>query len=186
MGRTTGMTLLEILLTLGLLGVLLSTGLADMSDWTQAMRARQITRSLAAQIALARSTATARQQWVSLCPTRDHLGCGGSWSQGSMVFSDRNADRRVNQDDIVIRVHGPLPSGETLQWRAFQSRPYLQIDASGFMRHQSGNFTWCPASRDVRFARQIVVNATGRGRVSQDSDEDDIHEDSAGNPLACP
>ena len=186
MGRVAGLTLLEILLALGMLGVLLSVALTDMSDWTQAVRARQITRSLATQVALARSTAAAQQQSVSLCPTLDQLGCGGSWSRGSMVFSDRNGDRRVNQDDIVIRVQGPLPAGETLRWRAFQSRPYLQIEASGFMRHQSGNFTWCPASRDVRFARQLVVNATGRVRMSQESDGDGIHEDSAGNPLACP
>jgi len=82
-------------------------------------------------------------------------------------------------------VNGPLPAGETLQWRAFQSRPYLQIEPSGFMRHQSGNFTWCPASRNARFARQLVVNATGRVRLSQDTDGDGIHEDSAGNPLHC-
>ncbi len=185
MGRTAGMTLLEILLTLGLLGVLLGIALPDLGDWAEAARARVITRNLATQIALARSTAAARQQWVSVCPTEDQLGCGGSWNEGSMVFSDRNGDRRVNQDDVVIRRNGPLPAGETLQWRAFQSRPYLQIEPSGFMRHQSGNFTWCPASRDARFARQLVVNATGRVRVSKDSDGDGIDEDSAGNPLSC-
>jgi len=186
MGRNAGMTLLEILLTLGLLGILLGIALPDLGYWAEAVRARQITRSLATQIALARSTAAARQQWVSLCPTVDQLRCGGSWQQGSMMFSDRNGDRRVNQDDEVIRLHGPLPAGETLQWRAFGSRPYLQIEPSGFMRHQSGNFTWCPASRDVRFARQLVVNATGRVRLSHDSDGDGIDEDSAGNPLTCP
>ncbi len=185
MGRTAGMTLLEILLTLGLLGVLLSVALPDLGNWAESARAHAITRSLATQIALARSAAAARQQWVSVCPTVDNLRCGGSWNQGSMVFSDRNGDRRVSQDDVVIRLNGPLPAGETLQWRAFGSRPYLQIEPSGFMRHQSGNFTWCPASRDARFARQLVVNATGRVRVSQDSDGDGIDEDSAGNPLTC-
>ncbi len=186
MRRSAGMTLLEILLTLGLLGVLLSIALPDLGDWAQAVRARQVTRSLAAQIAFARSSAAAGQQWVTVCPTLDQLGCGGGWHQGSMVFRDGNGDRRVNEDDVVIRLNGPLPEGETLLWRAFRSRPYLQMEPSGFMRHQSGNFTWCPASREVRFARQLVVNATGRVRVSQDSDGDGIDEDSAGNPLTCP
>lgn len=186
MGRAAGITLLELLLALAVLGVLLGIALPDMSDWAEAARARTVTRSLAAQIALARSTAAARQQWVSICPTVDQLACGGSWREGSMVFSDRNGDRRVNQDDAVIRLHGPLPEGETLQWRAFQSRPYLQIEPSGFMRYQNGNFTWCPASRDVRFARQLVVNATGRVRVSRDTDGDGIDEDSAGQALSCP
>ncbi len=185
MGRIEGVTLLEILLTLGLLGVLLGVALPDLGDWAESARARQFTRTLGSQIALARSTAAARQQWVSVCPTVDQLRCGGSWAQGSMMFSDRNGDRRVNQDDVVIRLNGALPAGETLQWRAFGSRPYLQIEPSGFLRHQSGNFTWCPASRDARFARQLVVNATGRVRMSQDSDGDGIDEDSSGNPLTC-
>lgn len=185
MGRAEGVTLLEILLTLGLLGVLLGVALPGLGDWVESARARQLTRTLGSQIALARSTAVARQQFVSVCPTVDQLRCGGSWAQGSMMFSDRNGDRRVNQDDVVIRLNGPLPTGETLQWRAFGSRPYLQIEPSGFLRHQSGNFTWCPASRDARFARQLVVNATGRVRMSQDSDGDGIDEDSSGNPLTC-
>jgi type IV fimbrial biogenesis protein FimT len=186
MDRVKGMTLIELLLALGMLSLLLVFALPDLGDWVDSARARQFTRVLASQIAVARRTAITQRQRVSFCPSVDMLVCSRHWTQGSMVFTDRNGDLRVNQDDVAIRLNGQLPAGETLEWRAFQGLPYLQVQRDGFLRHQSGNFTWCPASRDVRYARQLVINATGRVRVSHDRDGDGVDEDSAGNPLRCP
>lgn len=180
-----GMTLVESLLVLGLVGVLMAAALPGLGDLVDATRADATMRSLATHIALARSTAVAQGQRVTFCPSADQLRCAGGWTQGSMMFVDGNGDRRVNQRDRVIRVSGPLPQGEMLVWRAFQNRPYLQMEPGGFLRYQSGNFTWCPASGKVTHARQLIVNATGRTRWSEDRDADGTHEDSNGNPLRC-
>jgi len=157
----------------------MSIALPQMEAWVQDTRADMRMRTLAGQIALARSTAVTRQLGVTLCPSADHQQCGGNWSQGSMIFTDSNGDRRLNQDDILVRVNGPLAKGETLVWRAFQNRPYLQVEPSGYLRHQSGNFIWCPASGKAVHARQLIVNATGRTRTAPG-------KDSSGNPLRCP
>lgn len=180
-----GMTLVESMLVLALLGTLTAVALPGLGDLMDGTRADTAIRSVAGHIALARSTAVAQSQRVTFCPSTDQLRCTGGWTQGSMVFTDRNGDRRVNQDDEVIRVGGPLPQGQTLVWRAFQNRAYLQMEPGGFMRYQSGNFTWCPASGKAAHARQLVVNATGRTRWSEDTNNDGRHEDSSGNPLRC-
>jgi type IV fimbrial biogenesis protein FimT len=185
MRRGTGMTLVESMIVLGLAGILLSVAMPGLGHLVDTTRADATMRSLATQIALARSTAVAQGQRVTYCPSTDHLRCSGNWTQGSLMFVDRNGDRRVNQGDRVIRVSGPLPQGETLIWRAFQNRAYLQMEPGGFLRYQSGNFTWCPATGNVAHARQLIVNATGRTRGSEDRDDDGIHEDSGGKPLRC-
>jgi len=186
MRKNKGLSLVEILMTLGLLGVLMSIALPEMDAWIQASRADMRMRTLAAQIALARSTAVTLQLGVTLCPSADQQQCGGNWTQGSLIFTDRNSDRRLNQDDILVRINGPLAPGETLVWRAFQNRQFLQVEPSGFLRHQSGNFTWCPASRKTVHARQLIINATGRTRLASDINGDGVQEDSSGNPLRCP
>jgi len=180
-----GTTLVELLIVLGLLGILLFMAMPGFGALLQETKGDATMRTLAGHIALARSTAITSQQRVTFCPSADQRQCGGSWAQGSIVFTDRNSDRRVNQDDALIRVRGPLATGETLRWRAFQNRQYLQMEPSGFMRYQSGNFTLCPVSRDARFAQQLVVNGTGRTRMAQDRNGDGFREDSSGNPLRC-
>jgi len=181
-----GLSLVEVLVTLTLLGILLSIALPDLATLVQSTRGEVRMKSLTSHIALARSTAVARKQRVTFCPSADQRQCGGRWAQGSLLFTDENGDRRLNAKDVVLRVSGPLPEGESLTWRAFQNRAYLQVEPSGFLRYQSGNFTWCPASGDARQARQLIVNATGRTRMALDGDGDGIAEDSRGEPLRCP
>ena len=180
-----GYTLLELLITLAILGVLLQMGLPSLAHLQRGREADMLMKTLTGHIALARSEAATQGRIVTLCPSRDGVHCGGDWGQGSLLFLDRNGDRVVNQDDRVLRVRLDETPPGSLRWRAFGNRQALQIDARGFLLHQSGNFTYCDASGDARLNRQLVVNATGRVRVSRDTDGDDVVEDSRGRPLLC-
>lgn len=180
-----GYTLLELLIALSILGVLLQMGLPSLVQMQRSREADVLMKTLTGHIALARSEAAIQGRIVTLCPSQDSVHCGGDWAQGSILFLDRNGDRLLNQDDRVLRVrHEEMPSG-SLRWRAFGNRQALQIDARGFLLHQSGNFTYCDASGDATLNRQLVVNATGRVRMSTDTDGDGIVEDSRGRPLLC-
>lgn len=180
-----GMSLVECMIVIGMVGLLIVVALPELGGLVESTRADATMRALATQVALARSTAASTGQRVTFCPSADQQLCAGNWAQGHMIFTDRNGDRRLNQNDRVIRASGPLPAGQTLVWRAFQNRSYLQVEPSGFLRFQSGNFTWCPASADAAHARQLIVSASGRARLAQDTDGDGIQEDSSGRPLRC-
>ncbi len=180
-----GFTLPEIIITLAIVGILSSIAAPGLQALTEQKQGETLLRTLAEHLALARSSAATYGQTVTFCRSADGLTCSGSWSDGSIVFTDRNGDRLINQDDQRLRSQVTTGLQGSIEWRAFQNRQYLQIEATGFMRYQSGNFLYCPHDGDPRDALQLIVNSTGRARFAVDSNGDGIREDSSGNPLAC-
>ena len=181
-----GFTLPEIITTLAIVGILSSVATPGLQTLTKQKEGETTMHVLADHLALARSSAASFGQTVTFCRSADGLTCSGSWSDGSIIFTDRNADRQINQDDQLLRSQSNAKLAGTVVWRAFQNRQYLQIEATGFMGHQSGNFTYCPEDSDARHARQLIVNSTGRTRYALDADGDGIREGSNGQPLSCP
>lgn len=180
-----GFTLLELLITLALVCLLVGLATPSLKSFLDGHEGTQALRTITEFIVLARSEAATNVRGVTLCPTTAGKECGGKWANGAMVFLDRNFDRELNQDDRVLRVKLVLSEHGTIRWRAFGNRQYIQIDAQGFLRHQSGNFSFCPVSGDPQFARQLVINSVGRVRVAVDSDGDGLRENSKGEALRC-
>ena len=59
------------------------------------------------------------------------------------------------------------------------------MTGNGYTHFQNGNFVYCPADGDLRYARQLVINVQGRARTSQDVDHDGFVEDRLGRHLTC-
>lgn len=184
MPRTFGFSLLELLMVMALLAILAAMAAPSFQSTWRSREGELVLRILATHLSLARATAIEYGTIVTICSSTDGLGCSGNWSNGSIVFTDINGDRTINEGDVLIRGNLTDINGK-IQWRAFQNRSYLQIDPMGFMRYQSGNFTYCTADGDLRLARQLVVNTTGRTRLAIDTDGDGLREDSVGRPLRC-
>ena len=180
-----GMTLLELMITLFLLAILSGVSMPGFKQLIESQKSDALIRRVASTIEFSKSSAIASGTLVTLCRSSDGERCGGKWQQGILVFTDANGDRDINQDDQLLRYTTfPAVQGE-LRWRAFQNRQYLQITSLGFTRYQNGNFTYCPADKDPRFASQLIINRTGRIRFAIDSDGDGIKEDSRGRAIRC-
>ncbi len=180
-----GFTLTEIMTTLAIVGILSGLAAPGLQALTEQKQGETTLRTLAEHLALARASAASYGQTVTFCRSSDGRTCSGTWREGSIVFTDRNADRLINQDDLLLRSQLTPGLQGTIAWRAFQNRQYLQMEATGFMRYQSGNFLYCPQDGDPRAALQLIVNSTGRTRYAVDSNGDGIREDSGGSPLTC-
>ena len=185
MTRSLGYTLPELIITLFLLALLAGISLPDLSRYMDQRKGDITVRRLAQAVEFARVAAISSGGLVTLCRSRDGMVCGGEWREGVLIFTDRNGNRLVDQDDSILR-HMTFPGSDgRIQWRAFRNRQYLQITKLGFTRFQNGNFTYCPAGGDPRMAHQIIVNRTARVRFAQDSDGDGIREDSRGRAIDC-
>ncbi len=180
-----GFTLLEALITLLILIILGSVSMPGWKKLNEKLRGELAMKKLASAIELAKSSAITNSTLVTICRSDDGKQCGGEWKNGLIVFSDENGDRKINNNDHLIRQFRFESFSGEISWRAFQNRQYLQITRLGFTRYQNGNFTFCPAGNNPELANQIIINRTARLRFAIDSDGDGIKEDSRGRPIRC-
>jgi type IV fimbrial biogenesis protein FimT len=183
-----GLTFIELLLVLGICGFLLLR--FAQPSWQELQQRKQVELMMAElqqSIAMARSSAVSHNSMVTLCRSNDGSQCRGRWKDGSILFTDANADHILNEDDrLLFRLPALAPGIQgNLAFNAFRNRQYLQMTPQGSTNFQNGNFTWCPTDGNLRLARQLIVSVSGRTRMARDSDRDGIVENSQGQPLDC-
>lgn len=180
-----GFTLIELLVVMSLIVILSLGAMPDFSQHRQRKEIDALMHELAGAIEMARSYAVAESVMVTFCRSDDGQRCQGSWSDGSILFTDVNADRVLNGGDrLLFRLERMKPAG-TLEFKSFQNRQFLQMNSRGFTNYQNGNFMFCAANKDPRQARQLIVSFTGRTRFARDKDGDGVAEDSQDLPLYC-
>ncbi len=114
-----GLTLIELMITLVILGVTVAVATPAMQQLIHGSRLRTETSRLLDAVNLARSEAVLRNIPVTLCPSAMAVSgvaaCGGRFADGWIVFTNRNRDPVVDADsDEVIRVFEAIPSGYSL------------------------------------------------------------------------
>jgi len=178
-----GFTLLELLVTLGIVGVLSSITLPALSSLVKKNRADSIQSLLRSAIYTTRATAISDNSITVLCPV-DTGNCGRDWNRGFMIFTDSNNDRVLDEDETLIEYQQLNKPGFDISWRASAGRDFLRYSPTGIAR-EFGRFTLCHQSSDPSFARSIIVNRHGRLRLFRDSDGDGIVEDVNGDHPDC-
>ncbi len=180
-----GFTLLELIIALLIMSILFTLAMPKLTSFIDQSEASALQKTLIQHIAFAKSSAANSGKIVTLCPTTEYLQCESSWTNGSMIFIDSNANRIVDLEDRILRVRSADIREGQLEWRAFGRRKYLQFSPMGFLLHQSGNFTYCDNSGDPVLTRQLIVNGAGRVRIAIDNDGDNIREGSNGKAINC-
>ena len=211
--KSAGLTLVELLTTLAVAGILVAAASGGAAHLIGQHRASAAVNQMLGAVRFARHAAVAHRSSVTLCPadgaqslqpgsargnpsqenssargnpSQERCGRRNTWHNGALVFLDRNANGRFDGSDVLLRRMPRLGEGERFYWRSFRNRSYLMIRPSGLTDWQNGNLLYCPASGDPRFARQIVINAQARVRHARDSDGDGIVEDVKGRAVDCP
>ena len=183
---SSGFSLLECLLAVVILATLTRLALPGFEQVTTHREGSLVLQQVANSIYLGRTVAARHGAMAVLCPSGDGLACGGDWQDGLLLFLDANDNQRRDEDEAVEE-YLPFEGVQgTLHWRAFRSKPYLQITPLGFTRYQNGSFTWCDLRRSAASAHQLILNRTGRVRFARDRDRDGIRENSRGEPIRCP
>ena len=179
-----GLTLIEVMLTLAIIAIIASFAAPSFNNL---MRRQQVSGEadvLFSLVYFARSEAIKRNKVVTICKSDDGMVCGGSWSNGWIVFVDNDKDGNRDSGEIFIS-SGKIGEGYQLGWTAFGSNNYIRFTANGLTLSQNGTFKLCPSDLDVRFARAVVISKTARVRLPKDSDGDGIYEDANSDALTC-
>lgn len=169
-----GYSLYELVMTLTLVGLVLTLGLPSFGSLVADKRLRVEADALFHAVHLARKSSIVRRHVVSLCPSIDGQSCnpGHDWSDGWIMFVnvDRDDPPQVGANETILKRH------------SVDERVRILANRQGFtlrstqLRATNGTFVICDRAGRAQ-ARALVVSYTGRPRVAR--------ADSRGNDYRC-
>ena len=159
-----GFTLYELLITMLIVGVVLTYGIPNMLAFNQNGRMTSTANDLHSSFHLARSESGRAKTNITVCASANALtaaaNCGGTWDQGHIVFVDVDGDiNRNGAGETVLSAHGPIAAGITLA--VANNATYFSYSSTGLGRPNVGGN---PAVTQVVMCdeRGTIVAAGGR------------------------
>jgi type IV fimbrial biogenesis protein FimT len=174
--RMRGFTLLELMITISVAGVLLTVGVPSFVDLVRNNRAATNVNELLTSFSIARSESIKRGWNVSVCRSSNGATCTGAWADGWIVFRDNAAtDTAVPVVGEVLRTWPAMPGNAAVAtfangaatdigWIRFAPRGGIR--AAGAM----------PIRYDIELAgcsglqmRRVELNTVGRASVTREA-----------------
>ena len=175
-----GFTLYELLITVLIVGVVLTLGIPNMTEFTRNSRITTTANDLHAAFLVARSEAARGKTNITICASDNSMAagasCQGTWEDGFMVFIDNNGDRaRAGIGENVLRAHPAIAEGVSLA--VANDAAFFTYTSTGLGSGVAGAVTQiivCDArgvaetSKDYSAGRLFVATPLGRATVLRD------------------
>lgn len=175
-----GVTLLEILIALAVIAIVLTVISPNVQTIVTKSKTSSTINELSSVIQHARFIAVDQNITTRVCPTNNFSSCTTNWNHAKMVFIDANGNGSRDTSEPLITTAQKVSTSATMTG----PNSALSFQDSGAVS-MSTSIKICPNNNDVNMARSININAQGRVRVSIDSNNDGMFEDTDGNNLTC-
>ncbi len=186
-----GFTLLELMLTITVAGVILGLGAPNMAEFIRNSRMTSSANDVLAALHMARTEAVKRRAWTVMCMSADPNATTPTCTtagRGWIVFVDdadpaassaNDGNLVVDADEAILLRHETAPDTITLTTAPNANRGYIAFTSSGFSRavaagapltsirlcDSRGNATIYGADNSA--ARAITISQTGRPQVTR-------------------
>lgn len=190
--KTSGFTLVELLIALLLFSILVSIAVPSMQTFMRSNRLTSTTNDMVTALNVARSEAVRRSSTIKLCisnAAQDDCDSGtGNWENGWIMFIDDNGDDSVDSGEKVLRVTGSTGGGTTI--RTAQYGYVIAFGGDG-SASDVGSFRVCGNNANAGAARGINISLTGNVSAARDTNSDgtvNIYTDASGTwgEISCP
>jgi len=171
--KNQGFTMVELLITLVIGGILLSVAAPNFSDAMRNSRQLTKTNELMGALRLARSEAIKRSTRTAVCARADNTTCGNDWSNGFLTFIDNGINPGIiDTGEEVLRVAQPIENGAWILNRARLvntaesplQRPFIRFGPRGTSHWRgSGYFSICD-NRGIESAKAVNISLSGDPR----------------------
>jgi len=158
-----GFTLYELLITVLIVGVVLTLGIPNLSEFTRNSRITTTANDLHAAFQVARSEAARGKTNITICASDNSMtaaaDCQGNWEDGFIIFVDDNGDlARAGATESVLRAHPQIAQGVSIA--VANDATFFSYASTGLGR---GNVGGAPAISQV-----IICDARGLVETSKD------------------
>ena len=182
MRNNRGFTLIELVVTLGVSGILFSVGMPSLQDFVLNNRLATQANGLISSLHLARSEAIKRYVRVVVCKTPDGgstCSNSGDWRNGWIVFLDENGNAVKDADEEILRTHEALTGTDQSLYGSSDIVNYVSFGATGVPMlvsgaSQQGNFVLCDSRGLDDESLAIVLSANGQVTTIKAQDDASI------------
>lgn len=158
--RPHGVTLIELLVAIALLGLIAALGAPNLSSMLERQRAMLLADRFAATLATARAVALAKRQPVMIVPRAQ------GWRDGWQLCVDHDDNERCGNADQTIQLTVPAPPGALLQWTSSTAADDIRFAPVGYSRRKTGGFVAGTMRIIVgNTIRLVTLSAQGRVRI---------------------
>jgi type IV fimbrial biogenesis protein FimT len=173
MKRQSGFTLVELLITLAIAGVLASIAFPNFKTTMQNGRLTTQANDLLGALVFARSQAVSTNRYVTVCSSTDQTSCSSSnaWASGWIICQEPAANVApfscsgvTSSANGLLRVHEAITGNNTLTNTS--GLKTITFKPNGALNGVSGLYFDVCDLRGPSFGRGIYVYPSGQARVS--------------------
>ena len=178
-----GFTLYELLITVLVIGVVLSLGIPNLTQFTANSRITGTANDLHAAFLMARSESARAKNNITICASDDTVlprDCSDDWSEGFIVFVDDDFDGVRDGGEALLREHPSAAEG--VSFAVADDATYFMYASTGLGRRDAGDNIpvsqvivcdqrgTAETSADFSAARLFVATPVGRATIVRDLD----------------
>lgn len=179
--KQSGLTLLEMMTVLAVLAILFSAVVPNATDMIDKSRVTAQINHMSSLLRYTRHNAIDNYLSTSLCPSANLRDCDFSdWNLPKMLFSDRNFNDIRDNDEVLVYASSKTAKGVIMQGPTRALRFY----ENGVIGSPASIIV-CSEQDKPKLTRALFVSLQGRVRLSEDTNEDEIHERANGEALFC-
>jgi type IV fimbrial biogenesis protein FimT len=170
--RAMGFSLIELMITIGIVGILLAVAFPSFEGAMRSNRVATASNELLASFSLARSEALRSPGGSFLCTSTSGTACtaGSTWNDGWIIWPDLDADEVHDANERVIRYVRPNDRLTFTGTSSGLNPTVIRFDPRGRIVNNVTHAVTllpinCPAGQQLQ--RSVALNATGQARISK-------------------
>lgn len=166
--RIAGFTLMELLVVLAIMGIAMAIAIPAVSEYNNNARMSTTTNDIILDLALARSDAARRGNYMTVCSSKNQTSCetaGNDWAVGRIVFVDIDGDGVIENGDVVVR-KSPASNAAITAKASVTPMTRITYAPSGMLTRGSASMHISICAKG-RTERRVIVQTGGRTQAQR-------------------